>query len=182
MAPNLPGIDPLTLALLSIFGGAALTAGAGLLGAWLQGRKEHNRWVRERRFEAYVAYSQADDSYNLVRKKLDRLGEAKTDIEEWLRLRAQSPGAAGEAPTGLRELGTTVERQLEAFQELEARLEAAHAVTIHAIAPFTILGPESVIDKARAVVTADVKGRQAAVFALEAEMSRTLGIKRKRRR
>lgn len=47
-------MDPTALALLSIFGGAALTAIAGLIGAVVQARREHNRWVRERRYEAFV--------------------------------------------------------------------------------------------------------------------------------
>lgn len=47
-------MDSTLLAILSIFGGALLTACAGFLGAWIQGRREHRRWIRERRFDAYV--------------------------------------------------------------------------------------------------------------------------------
>lgn len=42
--------------LLTALGGAAVTAAAGVLGAWVQGRREHKRWVRERRYEAYVRF------------------------------------------------------------------------------------------------------------------------------
>lgn len=49
-----PQIDPTLLAVLSIFGGVAVTALAGLLGAWIQGRREHKRWLREHRFAAYL--------------------------------------------------------------------------------------------------------------------------------
>lgn len=51
-----PAIDPTLLAVLSIFGGVAVTAGAGLLGAWIQGRREHTRWLRERRLDAYLRF------------------------------------------------------------------------------------------------------------------------------
>lgn len=47
-------IDPTLLALLSIFGGALIAAIAGLVGAWIQARREHRVWLREKRYEAYV--------------------------------------------------------------------------------------------------------------------------------
>lgn len=46
-------IDPTALAILSIFGGAALTAFAGLIGASINARREHSRWVREQRISVY---------------------------------------------------------------------------------------------------------------------------------
>lgn len=57
-----PAIDPTFLAILGIFGGAALAAIAGLIGAAIQGRREHSKWVRERRFDAYSRF------YKLVRR------------------------------------------------------------------------------------------------------------------
>lgn len=33
--------------------GALLAAAIGLLGAWIQSRREHKRWLRERRYDAY---------------------------------------------------------------------------------------------------------------------------------
>lgn len=33
--------------------GGLLALCGGLIGAWMQGRREHSRWVREQRFEAY---------------------------------------------------------------------------------------------------------------------------------
>ncbi|WP_242088712.1 hypothetical protein [Microbacterium lacticum] len=54
-------MDPLALALLSIFGGAALTAGAGFLGAWIQSRRETAKWWRDERLRAYVALLQRTD-------------------------------------------------------------------------------------------------------------------------
>ncbi|WP_395640347.1 hypothetical protein [Pseudolysinimonas sp.] len=46
------GLDPV----LSLLVGALGAAVIGLLGAWIQSRREHRRWVRERRFEAHLAF------------------------------------------------------------------------------------------------------------------------------
>lgn len=46
-------IDPLVALLVGAFGAAALTVGGGFLGAFLQHRREHERWIREQRFDAY---------------------------------------------------------------------------------------------------------------------------------
>jgi len=51
--PATSTLDPTLLALLSIFGGVAVTVVAGLVGAWIQGRREHRRWLRDRRLEAW---------------------------------------------------------------------------------------------------------------------------------
>ena len=40
-------------ALLSVLVGALGASLLGLLGAWIQSRREHTRWVREQRFAAY---------------------------------------------------------------------------------------------------------------------------------
>ncbi len=62
-ADMLGAMDPLALALLSIFGGAALTAGAGFLGAWIQSRRETARWWRDERLSAYIAVLQRTDAW-----------------------------------------------------------------------------------------------------------------------
>lgn len=56
MSPELtaPAIDPTLLAILSIFGGAALTVLAGIVGAFIQARREHRTWLREKRYDAFV--------------------------------------------------------------------------------------------------------------------------------
>ncbi|WP_448720515.1 hypothetical protein [Microbacterium natoriense] len=42
-------LDPL----VPVVVGGLLALVGGLIGAWVQGRREHSRWVREQRFEAY---------------------------------------------------------------------------------------------------------------------------------
>lgn len=49
-------LDPTMLALLSIFGGVALTVVAGFFGAWIQARREHKKWLREQRYESFVIF------------------------------------------------------------------------------------------------------------------------------
>ncbi|TFB76748.1 hypothetical protein E3O21_10085 [Cryobacterium flavum] len=45
--------------LVSALIGALVVALAGLLGAFIQGRREHSKWVREQRYTAYTAYAAA---------------------------------------------------------------------------------------------------------------------------
>ncbi|TFD04117.1 hypothetical protein [Cryobacterium sp. TMT1-66-1] len=45
--------------LLSALIGALVVALAGLLGAFIQGRREHSKWVREQRYTAYTAFAAA---------------------------------------------------------------------------------------------------------------------------
>ncbi|HEY8590056.1 MAG TPA: hypothetical protein VIL55_10950 [Naasia sp.] len=48
-------MDPVTLALVSAFGGVTVTALAGLAGAWIQHRREYARWLHGKRYAAYLA-------------------------------------------------------------------------------------------------------------------------------
>jgi len=50
-------VDPLLSLLVGALGAALL----GLLGATIQGRREHTKWVRERRHDAYNAFMRAAD-------------------------------------------------------------------------------------------------------------------------
>ncbi|EAR24279.1 hypothetical protein A20C1_00290 [marine actinobacterium PHSC20C1] len=45
--------------LLTALGGAIVAALAGIVGASIQGRREHSKWVREQRFTAYTAFAAA---------------------------------------------------------------------------------------------------------------------------
>jgi hypothetical protein len=48
-------IDPIVSLIVGAFGAAALTLLGALLGAWLQARREHSRWLRDQRFAIYLA-------------------------------------------------------------------------------------------------------------------------------
>lgn len=47
-------IEPALVAILPL-AGVVLTLIAGLVGAWIQGRREHEKWIREQRYEAFIA-------------------------------------------------------------------------------------------------------------------------------
>ena len=56
-----PPIDPTALALLSIFGGVALTIIAGGIGALFQRAHEKNKWLRDQRLRVYTEFLAAHD-------------------------------------------------------------------------------------------------------------------------
>ena len=55
---NAVTIDPTLLALIPV-ATALMAIIAGVVGAWMQSRREHSRWVRERRYEAYTELDEA---------------------------------------------------------------------------------------------------------------------------
>ena len=57
----MPPIDPTVLALLSIFGGVVLTITAGAIGALIQHRREHGKWLRDQRLRVYTEFLAAHD-------------------------------------------------------------------------------------------------------------------------
>jgi hypothetical protein len=52
-------IDPLVSLLIGAVGAALI----GLFGAWIQSRREHSRWVRERRYDAYLSFLVLNDKH-----------------------------------------------------------------------------------------------------------------------
>lgn len=66
-------MDSLTVGLISGIGAASLTVVGGLIGAWIQGRREHDRWLRERRFEAYTKFMRHQHQITLMSAVLDNL-------------------------------------------------------------------------------------------------------------
>lgn len=101
--------------LVPVIVGALLALVGGLLGAWIQGRREHSRWVREQRFQAYqrallfvervrafgdddliakfVAEQMPEDSPErdeMLERMRARLGEAEQPAESIRALRALS--------------------------------------------------------------------------------------------
>lgn len=57
-----PTIDPVVSLLIGAFGAASLALVGGFFGASIQSRREHDRWIREIRFDAYKAFLVAIDS------------------------------------------------------------------------------------------------------------------------
>lgn len=152
-------MDPLSLSLLSIFGGAGLTASAGLFGAWIQSRREHEKWVRERRYNAFVR----------VLDIMDRLST--------LAQQATSPSDFEE----LREAALHKGDKLAAAVSLIERSDALKDELNDAIAPVLLLGPESVREALLRVTEAMKSGDEEAARGARRDvirlMQQTLGVK-----
>ncbi|WP_206446541.1 hypothetical protein [Agrococcus sp. KRD186] len=108
-------IDPTLLALLSIFGGAALTGLAGWIGATIQQRREHARWVRERRFEAF--------------RKWLNLTKATVMLES-----EQMRSVAGAQPVGR-----------GAADRMSAQVESVRTALPEAMSDVEMVGPNAVV-------------------------------------
>ncbi|MGX1694069.1 hypothetical protein ACWIBQ_01620 [Microbacterium keratanolyticum] len=149
-------MDPTTLAVLSIFGGAALTAVAGFVGAWLQGRREHSRWLREQRYEAFTRFMAYQHRVDVIKNKSDRLD-------------AQMASAISDAKRDLLRADTQVLRS--ELSELEATIPDA-------VTAMYLLGSRDVEAKGRAYMQGRLDGddRAAEAAFLEA-MRAALGVK-----
>jgi hypothetical protein len=77
-------LDPVLLSLLSIFGGVLVTVLGGFLGAWIQHRRAHRAWLRERRYEAYVGAYALNKSFDLNRFKTSKIAaRGEASVAEW---------------------------------------------------------------------------------------------------
>ncbi len=78
-------IDPTLIVLLPIIGVIATILG-GLLGAWIQGRREHRKWLRERRFDAYTVVDTALTRIEILLRRAssepDRAAEYRRAADE----------------------------------------------------------------------------------------------------
>lgn len=155
-------IPPAVLALIPVVT-VLLTIAAGLLGAWIQGRREHARWVRERRYEAYVS---AVDTASLARAVATEVVDIVGDIK------------AGKISEDKRE--ATAARLTERMAYLSGLSDAVS----ERMAPLVILGPQSVGDAYVAVLDAmgppedmNLEAVNAAESVLSEAMRKALDIK-----
>jgi len=150
-------IDPTVLALLSIFGGALLTAAAGAWGAWRQSKREHTRWARERRYEAYLEYIKALRTFHLISADVMKLN---TQIDA---LTADADGIKarmGELPDGsdssdlmaeAKDLQERTQRVAKRQADTIATLKDQHQKIVDSVAAFKLLGPSDVATAAQDV-------------------------------
>ncbi|GAA2887105.1 hypothetical protein [Microbacterium esteraromaticum] len=155
-------MDPTALAVLSIFGGAALTALAGFIGAWLQGRREHSRWLREQRYEAFT---RAIDLVSNLRGIAQEVAELTSEIKDGL----SEP-----------ELADATARLVDRVE----RLDVLNDEAAERMAPLVLLGPDAVSDGYVALIGAmnppgamDDDRVNAAESALTIAMRAALGVK-----
>lgn len=95
--------------------GVAVTVLAGFIGAGIQSRREHKKWVREKQYEATVSMYALIKAFQLNRAKMDRLAKVEGMTPE-------SPEVAA----------------------LVARDDALYDGVAEAMAPLAILGPTPV--------------------------------------
>ena len=110
--------------LVPVVVGALLALVGGLLGAWIQGRREHRRWVREQRFEAYQRALRfvermrtvgTDDLSNaLVEFVHEQMpGAPSSEVEEMLAVMRESLGETERPTENLRSLRALSEERVE---------------------------------------------------------------------
>lgn len=83
-AESVTAIDPLIALLVGAFGAALLTVIGGLIGAWIQSIRDHRKWLRERRFEAYRDFMiNMSQLSSLVRTKINlaNAGSVKSRLD-----------------------------------------------------------------------------------------------------
>ncbi|PPF11413.1 hypothetical protein C5C74_07825 [Rathayibacter sp. AY1E8] len=117
-------LDPTLQALLAIFGGALLAALAGLAGAAVEGKREHKRWLRERRHEAFIR------AYTLI-KGFD----LNTSKQNKVAARLLSANKIDESAAA-------------DLAKLQAEADALFGTVAAELAPILVLGPASVAQQA----------------------------------
>lgn len=146
-AANAATLNPTALALLSIFGGAALTVVAGFIGAWLQSRREHQRWLRDKRLEAFLV------------------------LEEWLIRFEWSTGSLEGAKKEAESGSEAANARLEAVRAERAQLKRDQAA---AWAALGVLGPAEVDEALSKLLPPVLAGDEAAIEAHFAAVERTM--------
>lgn len=151
-AESAVAIDPTVLALLTIFGSVTVTVLVGLIGAWLQSKREHARWLRERRYEAAVKAYALTKGFDLNWSKTMKI--------------AESEGASEDNPRLLAML---------------AQADELHTTVAETLAPLAMLGPQDVasnyLDMQNAYESHDNEAFRKAEVAYQKSVRRTLGIK-----
>jgi hypothetical protein len=166
-------LDPLAVSLLSIFGAVTITFIGTLIGAGIQGRREHWKWIRERRFDAY---SQA---YGL----LEQIRHFGKDLHEDFSAESlQLPDQI--TPEQLEKAKTSVEKEVrEAYspQGDFRRLVELRELQVATSSLLVLVGPPPValaLDRASADLAAEDEDAYGQARAnLGVEMRKALGVK-----
>ena len=70
-------LDPVISLLVGALGASLI----GLFGAWVQSRREHARWLREKRYEGHLAFLRLTDRHT-TNAQLGRGPKTKDDVKE----------------------------------------------------------------------------------------------------
>ncbi|MFJ4999110.1 hypothetical protein ACIP5T_13215 [Microbacterium sp. NPDC088619] len=132
-AAQATAIDPTLLAFLTIFGAAGVTAVAGAGLAIWQSRRDHARWVRERRYEGLTRILALADHY--ARHRADGSEMMARSDELQVEHALGDPSAAD----SLRVLGENMARNLE-------QVGPIHDEMTDVAATLEIIGPNDVLE------------------------------------
>lgn len=176
-------IDPTLLALIPI-GTVILTIIAGLVGAWIQGRREHKRWLREERLAAYVSFLNVvhhiENETRVATRALVELGEvaALADDIAVRRIAATTDEEKAAVETDSEQSRARVALLRETVLEAKGRITRLKDSLVELSVPFGLLGPASVQAASRAQDSVEPASAESekAILALEAAMRKALGI------
>lgn len=138
-------IDPTLLAFLTIFGAAGVTAIAGALLAVWQSRRDHARWVRERRYDGFTRILALAERSARIREEGMELMERSAVV------RAAYESGDVDAGAEAGDLAEQMERNLELVRPIEAEL-------MDVAATLEVLGPNHVIEALNALSDTYTKG------------------------
>ncbi|NEN04735.1 hypothetical protein G3T36_02525 [Diaminobutyricibacter tongyongensis] len=152
--------------LILVVVGALVTFAAGLIGAWIQSRREHSKWLRERRYEAFVAIE-------AVVYRLDELGQRGVA----LKTRLGQLNSSSTLTPPQREQREQLTRELAAYAD---EYDQASRQRYDSAAPLLILGPPQVEKSVSAVLRlpqdASNEDRYRADSDMIAAMRKSLGV------
>ena len=103
--------------------GGLLALIGGLVGAFIQAGREHRKWLRERRLDAYLKFLAIEHHITVIGADLEMV---RTQIE--------------------RETGEARAHAIEHVKELVAKLETLGGTLPEHVTPILLLGPKSVSD------------------------------------
>jgi hypothetical protein len=107
MMTQAPETDPLVVAVVSVSLTLLVSVLVGVLTAFLARKGEHSKWLRERRYEAYVAFMIDMDT-------MQSLIETKPSLENILKVRARAEAHVQGAPAAFEAVSLLGPRKVNA--------------------------------------------------------------------
>lgn len=174
-------------ALVPVVVGGLIAIAGGLVGAWFQGQREHAKWLRERRLEAYLGMLLvARDLIDSIDANDAHEAGIADGVARAERIEQAIPSAAGD-PAKVAELKRENEAILADARTRQKQLDDERAASralidrINAkVSAFDLLGPAQVREASSAILGAQPEGTKvmrARVRALESAMRGALKIR-----
>lgn len=130
----------------AVLSGAVLAGVVALFGAWIESRREHRRWLRERRYEAYTRVYALIQAFNLNAGKTERIA------------RRLVPPSVENGPKWRLKVGLWQVRTNRSIRALLAEDDSRYGTVGEVLAPILLLGPREVTVHALAMQNAHEAG------------------------